>query len=68
MPCRGCFGPTKEVKDHGAKFLSALASIVDTNDEKEIQKVVDSVIDPVGLFYMYSLPTSILRRRKMEAK
>ncbi|MEO0225877.1 MAG: oxidoreductase [candidate division WOR-3 bacterium] len=68
MPCRGCFGPTKEVIDQGAKFLSALASIIDTNDEKEIQKVVDSVIDPVGLFYMYSLPSSILRRKRTEAK
>jgi F420-non-reducing hydrogenase small subunit len=66
MPCRGCFGPTKEVKDMGAKFLSSLASIIDSNDEKEIEKVADKVIDPIGLFYMYSLPSSILRRKKGE--
>ncbi len=64
MPCRGCFGPTKEVKDMGAKFLSSLASIIDVEDEKEIEKVADSVLDPIGLFYMYSLPTSILRRKQ----
>ncbi len=64
MPCRGCFGPTKEVKDMGAKFLSSLASIIDVNDEKEIEKIAESVIDPIGLFYMYSLPTSILRRKQ----
>jgi F420-non-reducing hydrogenase small subunit len=64
MPCRGCFGPTKEVKDMGAKFLSSLASIIDIDDEKEIEKVAQSVIDPIGLFYMYSLPTSILRRKQ----
>ncbi|KPJ73780.1 oxidoreductase [candidate division TA06 bacterium DG_78] len=64
MPCRGCFGPTKEVKDMGAKFLSSLASIIDIDDEKEIEKVAKSVIDPIGLFYMYSLPSSILRRKQ----
>ncbi len=64
MPCRGCFGPTKEVIDQGAKFLSALASIIDANTEEEIKKVTDQIIDPIGLFYMYSLPTSILRRKQ----
>jgi F420-non-reducing hydrogenase small subunit len=66
MPCRGCFGPTKAVTDLGAKFLSALASIIDTNDETQMQKIADSIIDPAGLFYMYSLPTSLLRRKRME--
>ena len=64
MPCRGCFGPTKEVKDMGAKFLSSLASIIDVEDEKEIEKIAESVLDPIGLFYMYTLPTSILRRKQ----
>ncbi|MEO0138030.1 MAG: oxidoreductase [candidate division WOR-3 bacterium] len=64
MPCRGCFGPTKEVIDQGAKFLSALASIIDANTDEEVQKITESIIDPIGLFYMYSLPTSILRRKQ----
>jgi len=67
MPCRGCFGPTDQVYDQGAKFLSALASILDTNDEKEIEKIVSTIIDPAGTFYRFSLPHSILRRRRMEA-
>jgi F420-non-reducing hydrogenase small subunit len=67
MPCRGCFGPTDQVYDQGAKFLSALASIIATNDEKEIEKLVNTIIDPAGTFYRFSLPTSILRRRRMEA-
>jgi F420-non-reducing hydrogenase small subunit len=67
MPCRGCFGPTDQVHDQGAKFLSALASILDTNDEKEMDKIVQSIADPAGTFYRFSLPTSILQRRRMEA-
>jgi F420-non-reducing hydrogenase small subunit len=67
MPCRGCFGPTDQVLDQGAKFLSAFASILDTNDEKEIEKIVATIVDPAGTFYRFSLPTSILRRRRMEA-
>jgi F420-non-reducing hydrogenase small subunit len=64
IPCRGCFGPTKEVVDQGAKFLSGLASIIDANTDEEVKKVTDSIIDPIGLFYMYSLPKSILRRKQ----
>ncbi|MEO0205361.1 MAG: oxidoreductase [candidate division WOR-3 bacterium] len=64
VPCRGCFGPTKEVVDQGAKFLSALASIIDANTDEEVKKITDMIIDPIGLFYMYSLPTSILRRKQ----
>ncbi|MEO0123145.1 MAG: oxidoreductase [candidate division WOR-3 bacterium] len=64
IPCRGCFGPTKEVIDQGAKFLSALASIIDANTEEEAKKITEQIIDPIGLFYMYSLPTSILRRKQ----
>lgn len=67
MPCRGCFGPTDQVYDQGAKFLSAFASILDTNDEKEIEKVVETIADPAGTFYRFSLPHSILRRKRMEA-
>lgn len=61
MPCRGCFGPTDNVVDQGAKFLSALASIIDSNDEEELKKIVDSIPDPAGLFYRYSLASSILK-------
>lgn len=62
MPCRGCFGPTSRVEDQGAKFLSALASIIDANEEEAIKKVMDSIVDPAGVFYFYSLPASMLRR------
>ncbi|MGQ9471224.1 MAG: oxidoreductase [Candidatus Aminicenantales bacterium] len=67
MPCRGCFGPTDQVYDQGAKFLSALASLIDYNDEKDIERVVQTIADPAGTFYRFSLPKSILGRRKLEA-
>lgn len=64
MPCRGCFGPTDQVLDQGAKFLSSVASLIDTNDESEIQNVVDSIDDPAGTFYRFSLPSSHLGHSK----
>jgi F420-non-reducing hydrogenase small subunit len=66
MPCRGCFGPTGRVQDQGAKFLSALASIIDAKDEQEIKRISDSIADPAGIFYFYSLPSSMLRGRRDE--
>jgi F420-non-reducing hydrogenase small subunit len=66
MPCRGCFGPTSEVRDLGTKFLSALASIIDADDEETMEKMVDAIGDPAGVIYMYNLPASIMRRKRME--
>jgi F420-non-reducing hydrogenase small subunit len=66
MPCTGCFGPTSRVRDYGAKALSAIASVVESNDETEIAQALAAVPDPVGTFYRYSLPSSMLGRRRME--
>jgi len=65
MPCTGCFGPTDEVMDQGAKAISAIASMIDFNDEKDIEKLTDKIVDPAGTFYRYSLPTSLLKRRSL---
>jgi len=62
MPCTGCMGPTSHVSDYGAKALSAVASIVDSNDESEIAAILDQIVDPTGTFYRYSLPASLLHR------
>lgn len=67
MPCTGCFGPTSRVKDQGAKILSAITSMVDSNDEEKIARIVERIPDPVGTFYRYSLPASLLRRKKLGA-
>jgi F420-non-reducing hydrogenase small subunit len=65
MPCRGCFGPVDGVVDQGVHFLSALASIIDSNDPEEIQRIIDDIVDPAGTFYRFGLPASLLRRTKM---
>ncbi|MFB0559212.1 MAG: oxidoreductase [Dehalococcoidales bacterium] len=66
MPCTGCYGPVEGVIDQGAHFLSALASVIDSNDPEEIQKIVDGVLDPVGSFYRYSLPDSLLKGARIK--
>ena len=60
MPCTGCYGPVEGVIDQGAHFLSALASVIDSDDPEEIQNIIDDIPDPAGSFYRYSLPDSIL--------
>jgi len=67
MPCTGCFGPTSRVKDQGAKFLSALASQVEGKEPEQIESVLAGIPDPVGTFYRYSLPGSLLHRKKAAA-
>lgn len=61
MPCMGCYGPPPGVPEQGAEFLSALASIVDSDDEEEIQRILDGIVDPLGTFYRFGLANSMLR-------
>ncbi|MCF8373326.1 MAG: F420-nonreducing hydrogenase [Bacteroidales bacterium] len=62
-PCRGCYGPPADVTDPGAKMMSAIATMIDSDDEDEIVEIVNQVADPAGTFYRFSLPGSILRRK-----
>ena len=64
MPCRGCYGPPVGVEDQGAKLLSALAAIVDVETPDDVQRVIDSIVDPVGTYYRFSLSDSILSALK----
>jgi len=66
MPCTGCYGPVEGVADQGAHFLTALASVIDSDDPEEIQKIISDIVDPAGTFYRYSLPDSLLRRAKIK--
>jgi F420-non-reducing hydrogenase small subunit len=62
-PCRGCYGPSPDVIDPGAKMMSAIATMIDSKEADEIIKVVEDIEDPAGTFYRFSLPFSILRRK-----
>jgi len=70
MPCRGCFGPIDGVVDQGAKGLSAIASILglegeETMPEEDVKKLINQIADPAGTFYRFSLPASLLKRKRM---
>ncbi len=72
MPCRGCFGPARDVADQGAKMLNAIAASFGIENEdrlsdEEVKEIVNQVDDPVGVLYMYGLAASVLRRRQIEA-
>ena len=51
-------------------MMSALASIIGIDEEKkedyDPQKLIAQIKDPVGTFYRYSLPASIIRRKVMK--
>jgi F420-non-reducing hydrogenase small subunit len=67
-PCIGCYGPNENVLDHGARLMSALASVIDSEDPEEIKAIIEKGIpDPVGSFYRFGLATSLLRRGKVPA-
>jgi F420-non-reducing hydrogenase small subunit len=64
MPCSGCFGPTSRVLDAGAKALSSMASLLDARDDRAAELAVATIPDPVGSFYRYTLPGSLLKGRR----
>jgi F420-non-reducing hydrogenase small subunit len=73
MGCRGCYGPLPGVEDQGAKILSAIASVTAVGEpgdeeaelERKIAEVMDTLADPAGTFYRFSMAHSLLRRAKI---
>jgi F420-non-reducing hydrogenase small subunit len=62
MPCRGCYGPPIDVLDQGLKMVSALGSVIETNDPEEMEKIVEQIEDPAGTFYRFGMAGSLLRK------
>jgi F420-non-reducing hydrogenase small subunit len=70
MGCRGCYGPLDGVEDQGAKMLSAIASVVGVGSaqedevemEQKLEAVMDTLADPAGTFYRFSMAHSLLHR------
>jgi F420-non-reducing hydrogenase small subunit len=67
MPCAGCYGAPPGVADQGARMLSAVASVIASNDPAEIESILAGIVDPVGTFYRFSLPQSLLQRARVPA-
>jgi len=63
LGCRGCYGPAEGILDMGGKLAGAIASVIDSDDPEEIEKITKQIVDPVGTFYRFSLPSSLLGRR-----
>ena len=70
MPCTGCGGPCPNEVEQGAAMMSALLSILGVSNEKDpaqdAEKIIAQIKDPLGTFYKYSLPASLIRRRIMK--
>ena len=72
QPCRGCYGPTDQVTEHGASVLSAAASLFPILDEDptckedKIIDVMSSVKDPLGYFYAYTMSKALIVRSVKE--
>jgi F420-non-reducing hydrogenase small subunit len=72
MGCRGCYGGLDGVEDQGARFLSAMASVVNAGSpreneqdiERKINAVMDTLVDPAGTFYRFGLAQSMLKRAR----
>jgi F420-non-reducing hydrogenase small subunit len=73
MPCVGCYGPPEGVRDQGAKMIAALGSIIDGDDNKNLDEktlrskvndIIGTIPDLAGTFYKFSLAGSILQRRR----
>lgn len=73
MGCRGCYGPLDGVEDQGAKMLSAIASVVDVGAageeehelERKINATMETLADPAGTFYRFSMAHSLLGRARI---
>lgn len=59
--CIGCYGPMDNSADFGARLMSAFAAVIDGKEPEEIERILDTLPDPVGQFYRFSLAHSLLR-------
>jgi F420-non-reducing hydrogenase small subunit len=59
--CIGCYGPADGVADFGARLMTAFSSVIDSKEPAEIDRILDSLPDPVGQFYRFNLAKSLLR-------
>lgn len=73
MPCRGCFGPAENQYDQGTEAMSTFGSAVTTGQDDyivrgEMLRPVNSIKDPLGTFYRFSLPNAIINKNMKDGK
>jgi len=70
MPCTGCGGVCPGAMEQGTAMVSALSTVLGLEQEREdgfsFEELLAQLKDPVGTFYKYSLPASIINRRVNE--
>lgn len=69
-PCTGCAGPLAGVRDQGGAIIQSLASLVRFSGEgreKKEKELLDSIPDPVGTAYRFSVASSALKGRLKDA-
>jgi F420-non-reducing hydrogenase small subunit len=67
-PCIGCYGPTDDSLDFGARLMAGLSSVIDSANPEEIERIVaQGIPDPIGTFYRFGLAGSLLRRSALPA-
>lgn len=64
--CRGCYGSLDG--DMGARLISAIGSVIEAEDPADIDAVLDTLPDPAGYFYRFSLPHSMMHRTALSEK
>jgi F420-non-reducing hydrogenase small subunit len=62
--CAGCYGPAAGVVDYGARLMTAYASVIDSQDPEQIERILDGLVDPAGQFYRFNLAGSLLKAGK----
>ena len=62
MPCRGCYGPAGDSVDQGAAMIGALGGLLAAESESEVRAAVDTIVDPLGTLYRFTLAESQLGR------
>lgn len=70
MPCTGCFGPLPGFEDVGLRYIAGILALVAVEREKELMeqglaKILDKLVDRLGVLYRYTLPRSRLYMLKL---
>jgi len=45
--------------------MSAVATVVDADDDEEARRILDDIDDPAGTFYRFGLANSMLNRKRL---